>query len=85
MSGPIGLLKIAKHAIIVGDEFPTYYPRRAIEAASESIPIQMYTADSNGVIPMSWTESAHILMGLEDGFTPILLDAQDCQETHPKK
>ncbi|MGB0200453.1 MAG: deoxyribodipyrimidine photolyase, partial [Candidatus Poseidoniaceae archaeon] len=61
LSGPIGLLKeIAKRAkIIVSDEFPTYYPRRAIEAASESIPIQMYTADSNGVIPMSWTDSAH--------------------------
>ena len=61
LSGPIGLLKeIAGRAkIIVSDEFPTYYPRRAIEAASKSIPIQMYTADSNGVIPMSWTESAH--------------------------
>ena len=39
LSGPIGLLKeIAKRAkIIVSDEFPTYYPRRAIEAASNSI------------------------------------------------
>ena len=61
LSGPIGLLKqIAKRAtVVVSDDFPTYYPQRAIQAASETVPVQMYAVDSNGVIPMSWTESAH--------------------------
>lgn len=85
LSGPIGLLKeIAKRAkIIVSDEFPTYYPRRAIEAASESIPIQMYTADSNGVIPMSWTDSAHTTA---HGFRRwIHANFTRCPETWPKR
>ncbi len=57
LSGPIGLLKeVSKRAkIVVSDDFPTYYPSRAINAASKSIPVKMYAGDSNGVIPMSWT------------------------------
>ena len=61
LSGPMGLLKeISKKAkIVITDEYPTYYPKKAVEAASKSINVKMYTGDSNGVIPMSWTESAH--------------------------
>ena len=61
LSGPIGLLKqISQRAtIVVSDDFPTYYPRRAIDAASKSVPVQMYVVDSNGVMPMSWADSAH--------------------------
>lgn len=85
LSGPIGLLKeISKRAkIVVSDDFPTYYPSRAINAASKSIPVKMYAGDSNGVIPMSWTESAHTTA---HGFRRwIHANFSRCPETWPKQ
>ena len=85
LSGPAGLLKqIAKRAkIVVSDDFPTYYPQRAIKAASASLPVQMFVADSNGVIPMSWTESAH---STAHGFRRwIHKNFTRCPETWPRR
>ena len=85
LSGPIGLLKeVSKRAkIVVSDDFPTYYPSRAINAASKTIPVKMYAGDSNGVIPMSWTESAHTTA---HGFRRwIHANFSRCPETWPKQ
>lgn len=84
LSGPMGLLKqIAKRAkIVVSDDFPTYYPKKAITAASKSIPVKMYTGDSNGVIPMSWTDSAHTTA---HGFRRFIhANFSKCPDTWPK-
>jgi len=85
LSGPIGLIKeISKRAkMVVSDDFPTYYPRQAVEAASKSIPIKIYGVDSNGVIPMSWTESAHTTAY---GFRHFVhANFSRCPGTWPKK
>lgn len=58
LSGKKGKLhELSKDAvIIISDEFPTYFPRKAAESAAKSLPCRFMIVDSNGVFPMSWTE-----------------------------
>ena len=58
LSGKTGKLhELAEDAvIIISDEFPTYFPRKAAESAAKSLPYRFMIVDSNGVFPMSWTE-----------------------------
>ena len=58
LSGKVGKLhELSKDAVmIISDEFPTYFPRKAAESAAKSLPYRFMVVDSNGVFPMSWTE-----------------------------
>ncbi len=84
LSGPMGLLKsLSERAVmIVTDEFPTYYPLMAINSASKSIKRKLCSVDSNGVFPMSWTDSAFTTAHSFRRF--IHANFSRCIETWPK-
>jgi len=58
LSGPSGKLhELSQDAVmVVTDDFPTYFPLKAVKYASKSIHRRMVAVDSNGVFPMSWTD-----------------------------
>ena len=83
LSGHIGKLhELAKNAVIViSDDFPTYFPRKAVESASTSLPIRFMVVDSNGVFPMAWTDRAY---PTAHGFRRFVHERfVDCIETWP--
>ncbi|MFB1005182.1 MAG: hypothetical protein QMC59_01725 [Candidatus Poseidoniaceae archaeon] len=61
ISGKIGKLhELSDNAVLViSDEFPTYFPRKAVESAAKSLKRRFMVVDSNGVFPMSWTDRTY--------------------------
>lgn len=83
LSGHIGKLhELAQNAMmVISDDFPTYFPRKAVESASKSLPLRFMVVDSNGVFPMSWTERAY---PTAHGFRRFVHEKfVDCMETWP--
>ncbi len=77
------LHEISKDAVlIVTDDFPTYFPSKAVRHASRSINRKLIAVDSNGVFPMSWTERA---FPTAHGFRRFVhQNFVACMETWPK-
>jgi deoxyribodipyrimidine photo-lyase len=83
ISGQIGKLhELAEDAVmVISDDFPTYFPRKAIESASKSLSVRFLAVDSNGVFPMSWTERAY---PTAHGFRRFVHERfVECMETWP--
>jgi deoxyribodipyrimidine photo-lyase len=83
LSGQIGKLhELAENAVmVISDDFPTYFPRKAIESASKSLSVRFLAVDSNGVFPMSWTERAY---PTAHGFRRFVHERfAECMETWP--
>jgi deoxyribodipyrimidine photo-lyase len=53
-----GLLhELGKRAcVVVTDDFPAFFLPRMVEAASHQVPVLMEKVDSNGLLPIRWTE-----------------------------
>ncbi len=53
-----GLLQeLAKRAcVVVTDDFPSFFLPRMVEAASHQVPVLMEKVDSNGILPLHWTD-----------------------------
>ncbi|MDA8728256.1 deoxyribodipyrimidine photolyase, partial [Euryarchaeota archaeon] len=84
LSGHTGKLHdLSKEAVmIVTDDFPTYFPSKAVRHASRSIARNMVAVDSNGVFPMSWTERAY---PTAHGFRRFVhQNFVECMETWPQ-
>ena len=84
LSGHTGKLHdLSKDAVlIVTDDFPTYFPSKAVRHASRSINRRLVAVDSNGVFPMSWTDRAY---PTAHGFRRFVhQNFVQCMETWPK-
>ncbi|MFH1117911.1 MAG: hypothetical protein V1792_28655 [Pseudomonadota bacterium] len=53
-----GLLKdLAEHACcVVTDDFPCFFLPRMVASAARQVPVLMEAVDSNGIMPMRWTD-----------------------------
>ena len=84
LSGQKGKLhNLSQEAVmIITDDFPTYYPSKAVKNASRSTNRRMVAVDSNGVFPMSWTDRAY---PTAHGFRRFVhLRFVECMETWPQ-
>ena len=84
LSGHKGKLhELSQEAVmIITDDFPTYYPLKAVRNASRSTNRRMVAVDSNGVFPMSWTDRAY---PTAHGFRRFVhLRFVECMETWPQ-
>ena len=83
LSGHIGKLhELASDAVmVISDDFPTYFPRKAVESAAVSLPLRFVVVDSNGVFPMAWTDRPY---PTAHGFRRFVHERfVDCIETWP--
>ena len=68
--------------MIITDDFPTYFPLKAVHHASKSINRRMIAVDSNGVFPMAWTDRAY---PTAHGFRRFVHQRfVECMETWPQ-
>ncbi len=49
-----------KSCAVVIDDYPTYLPKIVMDRARETCFVSLEAVDSNGIIPMSWAEDAHL-------------------------
>ena len=49
-----------KSCAVVIDDYPTYLPKTVMDKAREICSVSLEAVDSNGIIPMSWAEDAHL-------------------------
>ena len=85
LSGTMGLIKILckRSVLVITDDFPTYYPLVAINAASKSLDRKIIAVDSNGVFPMSWADSAYTTAHSFRRF--IHANFSRCRDTWPQR
>ena len=57
------LAALAEHAaVVVTDEFPTFFLPRMVAAAAKAVPVRLEVVDSNGLVPLAATDrDAHAL------------------------
>ena len=84
LSGIKGILhNLSEEAVmVITDDYPTYFPLKAVQYASKSLNRRIVAVDSNGVFPMSWADRAY---PTAHGFRRFVHQRfVECMETWPK-